>query len=200
MADGLRSVNAAAEALLECYLGTEAIGASGAALVDRLHQPAWGPGIGNSMKFRRLLSSTSALLLGLAGCAPGPLVERPPAGAAPGPALWQVADEDTTIYLFGTVHALPKDTQWFDGRVERAFAAADELVTEIVLSDVTTSGQSLAAAGMLPEGQNLRELMKAEDRMQYEEALVTLGLRHNGAMAGGDDAVAAAVVARRLSV
>jgi uncharacterized protein YbaP (TraB family) len=132
------------------------------------------------MKFRRLLSSTSALLLGLAGCAPGPLVERPPAGAAPGPALWQVADEDTTIYLFGTVHALPKDTQWFDGRVERAFAAADELVTEIVLSDVTTSGQSLAAAGMLPEGQNLRELMKAEDRMQYEEALVTLGLPVEG--------------------
>ncbi len=132
------------------------------------------------MPFKRLLSSASALLLSLAGCAGGPLVETPPPGAVPGPALWQVADEDTTIYLFGTVHALPKETQWFDGRVERAFNAADELVTEIDLSDAATSSQALAAAGMLPEGQNLRELMTPENRMQYEEALVTLGLPVEG--------------------
>ena len=132
------------------------------------------------MQFRRLLSSASALLLGLSGCTPGPLVETPPAGAVPGPALWEVADEDTTIYLFGTVHALPKDTHWFDGRVERAFTAADELVTEIDLTDAASSGQSLAAAGMLSDGRNLRELMSAEDRMQYEEALVTLGLPVEG--------------------
>jgi uncharacterized protein YbaP (TraB family) len=128
------------------------------------------------MQLKRLVSSASALLLGLAGCT-GHVVERPPAGAVPGPALWQVSDEDTTIYLFGTVHALPQDTQWFDGRVERAFTASDELVTEIDLSDAAASGQALAAAGMLPAGQNLRELMSAEDRIQYEEALVTLGLQ-----------------------
>jgi len=129
------------------------------------------------MQLKRLVSSASALLLGLAGCTTGPLVETPPPGAMPGPALWEVSDEDTTIYLFGTVHALPQDTQWFDGRVERAFTASDELVTEIDLSDAAASGQSLAAAGMLPGGQNLRELMSAEDRMRYEEALVTLGLQ-----------------------
>jgi uncharacterized protein YbaP (TraB family) len=127
-------------------------------------------------RLRHLTSAAAALALVLSGCATGPLVETPPPGAVPGPALWQVADEDTTIYLFGTVHSLPKDTQWFDGRVERAFNAADELVTEIDLSDAAATGQSLAAAGMLPAEQNLRELMNAEDRMQYEEALVTLGL------------------------
>jgi len=129
------------------------------------------------MQLKRLVSSASALLLGLAGCTTGPLVETPPPGALPGPALWEVSDEDTTIYLFGTVHALPEDTQWFDGRVERAFTASDELVTEIDLSDAAASGQSLAAAGMLPGGQNLRELMSAEDKIRYEEALVTLGLQ-----------------------
>ena len=25
------------------------------------------------------------------------------------PALWEVKDKDTTVYLFGTIHLLPKD-------------------------------------------------------------------------------------------
>ncbi|AKH41546.1 hypothetical protein FHS61_002034 [Altererythrobacter atlanticus] len=107
---------------------------------------------------------------------PAAITEVRPAGVAPGPALWSVSDEDTTIYLFGTVHALPKDVDWFDGKVERAFNASDELVTEIDLGDAAASSQALAAAGMLPPGQKLRELMTEENRRQYEEALVALGL------------------------
>lgn len=128
------------------------------------------------MLARHPFSLPAALALALAACAPGPLREVPPPGAVPGPALWQVADEDTTIYLFGTVHALPAEAQWFDGRVERAFAAADELVTEIDLTDAASSAASLSAAGMLPEGQSLRAMMAPDDRRQYEDALVTLGL------------------------
>jgi uncharacterized protein YbaP (TraB family) len=77
---------------------------------------------------RFLASAAAALSLSTGACAS---VDTPPAGAVPGPALWQVADQDTTIYLFGTVHALPQTTTWFDGRIERAFNASDELVTEI---------------------------------------------------------------------
>ena len=120
----------------------------------------------------------AALSLLLAGCATdqATLAERPPAGAVPGPALWQVADADTTIYLFGTVHALPEGTQWLDARVQRAFDTADELVTEVDLATVRASGQSLAGAGMLPEGQSLRGLMQPDNREAFEAALVTLGL------------------------
>ena len=128
------------------------------------------------MKLKRLIASLAAFSLGLGGCAHGATVETPPPGAVPGPALWQVADEDTTIYLFGTVHALPKDKVWFDARIERAFAASDELVTEVDVSDVAGSGQALQNAGLLPEGQSLRAMMSPEDRMEYEAALVTLGL------------------------
>lgn len=120
----------------------------------------------------------AALSLLLAGCATGPstVAERPPAGAVPGPALWQLADADTTIYLFGTVHALPKGTEWMDARVQRAFDASEELVTEVDLATVRASGASLAGAGMLPEGQSLRELMQPDNREEFEAALVTLGL------------------------
>jgi len=129
------------------------------------------------MIFKRLIASLAALSLSLPGCtAMGSMAERPPAGAVPGPALWAVSDEDTTIYLFGTVHALPKDKPWFDSRIERAFQESDELVTELDLGEAARSAQALQAAAMLPEGQTLRGMMSAENRMEYEAALVTLGL------------------------
>ena len=129
------------------------------------------------MILKRLLGSIAALSIGLSACA---TVETPPPGAVPGPALWRVADEDTTIYLFGTVHALPKNKNWFDERIARAFGSADELVTEIDLSNQASSAQALQAAGMLPDGQSLRELMTPENRKEYEAALVALGLPVEG--------------------
>lgn len=126
------------------------------------------------MSLKRFLATTvAALSLGASACAS---VHTPPPGAVPGPALWQVADEDTTIYLFGTVHALPEGKNWFDGRIERAFNSADELVTEIDVSSAASSAQALQAASALPEGQTLRSLMTNENRQQYEAALVGLGL------------------------
>ena len=126
------------------------------------------------MSLKRFLASAAAALsLGTGACAS---VDTPPRGAVPGPALWQVADKDTTIYLFGTVHALPKDKNWFDGRIERAFSASDELVTEVDITDLASSTQALQAQGMLPEGQSLRGMMMPEDREEYEMALVSLGI------------------------
>jgi uncharacterized protein YbaP (TraB family) len=126
------------------------------------------------MTFKRLISAATALSLGLCGVAAR--AEVPPAGAVPGPALWQVADEDTTIYLFGTVHALPEGKPWFDDRIERAFAAAEEMITEVDLRDQSASATAMQSAALLPEGQSLRELMAPDDRQQFEAALVALGL------------------------
>ncbi len=126
------------------------------------------------MKLKRMIAAAAAIALGTAGCA---TIETPPADAESGPALWEISDEDTTIYLFGTVHALPRDTAWFSGKVERAFNASDEMVTEVDLGNPQESGQALANAAMLPEGCNLRQMMTPENRMQFEEALVALGLQ-----------------------
>src|SRR5690606_11715249 len=104
-------------------------------------------GIPIPMTFKRLIAAATAFALGLAGCA---TVDTPPKDAVPGPALWQVSDENTTVYLFGTVHALPKDREWFDARIERAFTVADELVTEIDMADVSGSAQTMQQAGTLP--------------------------------------------------
>ena len=102
-----------------------------------------------------------------------------PAPAAPsGPALWKVADEDTTIYLFGTVHALPKDIEWYKGPIATALASAQTLVTEIppgAMKDASVQ-QTFMARAMLPEGQTLRAMLNPEQRATFEGALAKLGL------------------------
>jgi uncharacterized protein YbaP (TraB family) len=129
---------------------------------------------------RQFVSFTASAALALGGTAsaqPAPdAAEVAPPGAIPGPALWKVADADTTIYLFGTVHALPKDKPWLDERIAHAFDASGELVTEIDVGDLGSSAQALSSKALLPQGQSLRGLMATGDREAYEAALVSLGL------------------------
>jgi uncharacterized protein YbaP (TraB family) len=54
---------------------------------------------------------------------------------AASPAMWKVADADTTIYLFGTIHLLPKDTKWRSPAFNRAAAGSDTLVVETVIDE-----------------------------------------------------------------
>jgi uncharacterized protein len=129
----------------------------------------------------RMLAAVAALALALPGtaCANAPVpAAAAPVAASPGPALWKVADADTTIYLFGTVHILPKDVEWYRGALASALAESQVLVTEIqpsVLKQPATQQLFLARA-TLPEGQTLRSMLSAEQRSTYEAALAKLGV------------------------
>ena len=130
--------------------------------------------------FRRALSALlGGLSLSLAGCAT-PQAVQPDASesAAAGPALWMVADEDTTIYLFGTVHVLPKDVEWYGGPVAKALDASQVLVTEIPTGELTTQAvqQEFVAKAQLPPGQSLRAMLTDEQRATYEAAMTKLGV------------------------
>ena len=87
------------------------------------------------------------------------------------PALWLVADEDTRIYLFGTIHALRPGLPWFDGEVARAFAESGTLVTEIADVGSIDTAQTLLGSAMLPEGQSLRAKLSHTDRAAFDAAL-----------------------------
>ncbi|MEJ7776219.1 MAG: TraB/GumN family protein [Sphingomicrobium sp.] len=49
------------------------------------------------------------------------------------PALWEVSDPDTKIYLFGTIHLLPKNYAWRSKALDRAIASSDTLVIETIV-------------------------------------------------------------------
>lgn len=59
------------------------------------------------------------------------------------PALWEVSDPDTTIYLFGTIHLLPAGYSWQSPKVANAIARSDTLVVETIVD--TKNPQALAA-------------------------------------------------------
>lgn len=66
-------------------------------------------------------------------------------GAKARPALWLAEDADTRIYLLGTMHALPRGTDWNDGGVSDAIAAADELVLELAPRELARTSEAFHA-------------------------------------------------------
>lgn len=117
--------------------------------------------------FKRL-SLALALLL-----APVPLAAQPVPAT---PALWKVADADTTIYLFGTIHLLPKGVEWFSPQLAQAVDSSAELVTEIPEIDPNQTTVSVIKYGMLPPGQSLRALMTKREKVKFAAAMKRLGL------------------------
>jgi uncharacterized protein len=92
------------------------------------------------------------------------------------PALWVVKDEDTTIYLFGTVHILKPGLGWFDEGVKTAFEASDRLVLEMVEPPVAETQALFMKMAMDQSGKTLRSKMTEADRAIYEGAVKKIGL------------------------
>ena len=133
------------------------------------------------MKLAKLLALTAApfaLLAGAPALADNPApVEAAATATAAGPALWKVADEDTTIYLFGTVHILPQGIDWYDPTIAAALEGSDTIVPEIPRDSASQAQmQEIAmSVGVLPAGTTLRSLLDAEQTAAYEGALAAIG-------------------------
>lgn len=118
-----------------------------------------------------LLRLLSAALLVVGGAA-----QARDAGAA-SPALWQVTDADTTIYLFGTVHVMKPGVEWFDGKVKRAFDASDELVLEIIEPDDPRAlGVTMTQMAVAKDGVKLSDRLSDKARAGYQAAMDANGL------------------------
>jgi uncharacterized protein YbaP (TraB family) len=126
----------------------------------------------------------------------------------PKPALWLLADEDTKIYLFGTIHSLPPKFKWRSRAIDKATKAADELVVETYVAPGKEISEYLGffASALLVEPRPIlarvpedrREALKdaiaktplpigAYDRMQSWLAAMTLSPGGLGALGDGDN-------------
>lgn len=151
---------------------------------------------------RLLLTGTAALGLLLSGCqtkteAPAPALAgdlskeelvammqgamaNAKATAGNGsPAMWTFSDEDTTVYLFGTVHLLKPDVTWRSPALETAFSAADTLVLEAdVASAESQAGMQklVMEYGVFSDGQTLTGLLDDDDEAALSAALTASGI------------------------
>ncbi|MCJ2186402.1 TraB/GumN family protein [Novosphingobium beihaiensis] len=92
------------------------------------------------------------------------------------PALWKVADDDTTIWLFGTIHILPENVAWYAGPIAKAFDASSELVTEIPIDKTQDSQAAIIQQSLREDGKALRDTLDEKERAAYEAGMGSLGL------------------------
>ncbi len=91
------------------------------------------------------------------------------------PALWRVADDDTTVFLFGTFHALKPQVEWFDGNVLAAYEAADEVALEAIdTQDATLMHQLVMRYAIDPQGRKLSGVISPQSKDRLIEALASL--------------------------
>lgn len=95
-----------------------------------------------------------------------------------GPALWALSDEDTTVYLFGTVHLLKPDLEWRTPEFDAALEASQAIYKEadVMSPEAQAQAQTLVMdLGML-DGETLAEVLDDDAEREVQEALDILGV------------------------
>ena len=104
----------------------------------------------------------------------------PQANVAPTarPALWEISDPDTTIYLFGTIHLLPDNYPWKTPALDKAIARSDSLEVETIV-DPKNPKELIAALARLGYGYGLPPIadrVPPAKRALLEAAIAKTGL------------------------
>ncbi|HEX8623612.1 MAG TPA: TraB/GumN family protein [Allosphingosinicella sp.] len=127
--------------------------------------------------------------------------------AEPRPALWLLADDDTRIYMFGTIHVLPPGFRWRSAALDKAVGESAELVVETYEAPGTETSPEATAAGFFAKQpvpllqrvpKKKRKPLKAAieasglpmpmlDRMHSWAAAMTLGIAQMLSEYGVDD-------------
>ncbi|MBY9065792.1 TraB/GumN family protein [Hyphomonas sp. WL0036] len=95
------------------------------------------------------------------------------------PALWKMSDEDTVVYLFGTVHLLRPDMQWQTPVIEAAIASADTVVFEADVSSPEAQRELMkfyTGQGFFADGTQLTSLLSGTETEELTEALQLVDL------------------------
>ncbi len=95
----------------------------------------------------------------------------------PRPAVWRLADADTTLYLLGTIHILPKQLRWRSPKIDSIVAEADELIVETTGADnvdfdsmiAANRGKSSLSAMVTPENRRKLRALAKQLGMPFDE-------------------------------
>ncbi len=89
------------------------------------------------------------------------------------PAMWKLTGGKSTIYILGSLHALPEKFTWRTPAVDKAIASADVFLFETNIDFATAElHYFIDRQGYLPRGQTLRQRLSPVALEQYS-ALIT---------------------------
>ncbi len=90
--------------------------------------------------------------------------------------VWSMKGARNTVYLAGSVHALPKNDATFPEQLERAYQAVDVIVLEVDLDDMDPLDaiQFITTNGTLPADQSLEDIVGAEPYARISKLAASL--------------------------
>jgi uncharacterized protein YbaP (TraB family) len=98
---------------------------------------------------------------------------------AAGPAMWAVTDDDSTIYLFGTFHILPKGSQWTTKAFDDAMAETPVTLTEVDTKSAAAQASMakvVAELGVNPPGVTLSSTLGPDRAAHFSKIAARYGL------------------------
>ncbi len=99
-----------------------------------------------------------------------------PAEASAAPALWVAADDDSRVYMLGTIHMLDPGVDWMNDRIAEAFFSSTELWLELDFRTDKTAGFAYIAQRGTSPGKTLASRLTPEDRAALEAGAKTIGV------------------------
>ena len=100
---------------------------------------------------KKLLKGAAAFVAGV-GCgtvlASVAVAQTDYAAIDANPGVWSISDEDSTVYIFGTVHILPPELDW---QSETVLAALDDAETIYFEADVLSPEAQAATQALIPQ-------------------------------------------------
>ena len=95
------------------------------------------------------------------------------------PALWKIDGPQGDIYLFGSIHILPKGTNWLRPDLEAALQQAQRLTFEVNMDEAMNPSASVGLVtqyGFLPADKSLKRMLAPDYRAKLDEVVASLGL------------------------
>ena len=123
-----------------------------------------------------LIGGLVAAFTGLSAALAGGAAAREPNAAAP--ALWRVADADTEVILFGSVHLLPNQLEWRTDALDRAARDADIVYLEAP-NDASAQQRVVRlvqSKGFLAPGERLTDLLSVLGGAALSQRAAELGV------------------------
>ncbi len=80
--------------------------------------------------------------------------------------LWKVSDDDSHVWIMGTIHVADSSFYPMDSAIIKAFAASEEVATELDVSDASINAEiskRTMQTGLLSNGKTLKEILSKEN-------------------------------------
>lgn len=110
----------------------------------------------------------------LLGALAAPVILALPAKAEP--AMWVIRDNDSTIYLIGTMHLLRHETEWDSTKVKKAVTDSSELWLEVANIDDQASILPLMAQYGMDPTQKLSSKLSPAQNEKLSKVAATYGV------------------------